>query len=53
MANKVVVLFSGQGAQKVGMGKDLVEAFPSAKALFKKADAALGRSLSTMWCSEL
>ncbi len=48
MANKVVVLFSGQGAQKVGMGKDLVEAFPSAKALFKKADAALGRSLSTV-----
>lgn len=48
MANKVVVLFSGQGAQKVGMGKDLVEAFPSAKALFDKADTALGRSLSTV-----
>jgi [acyl-carrier-protein] S-malonyltransferase len=48
MANKVVVLFSGQGAQKVGMGKDLVEAYPSAKALFDKADAALGRSLSSV-----
>ena len=48
MANKVVVLFSGQGAQKVGMGKDLVETFPSAKALFDKADAALGRSLSSV-----
>ncbi|MGJ8673699.1 ACP S-malonyltransferase [Rubritalea sp.] len=48
MANKVVVLFSGQGAQKVGMGKDLVEAYPSAKALFNKADAALGRSLSSV-----
>jgi len=48
MANKVVVLFSGQGAQKVGMGKDLVETFPRAKALFDKADAALGRSLSSV-----
>ncbi|MFT5881770.1 MAG: [acyl-carrier-protein] S-malonyltransferase [Crocinitomicaceae bacterium] len=48
MANKVVVLFSGQGAQKVGMGKDLVETFHSAKALFDKADAALGRSLSSV-----
>ena len=48
MANKVVVLFSGQGAQKVGMGKDLVEAFPVAKELFDKADAALDRSLSSV-----
>jgi [acyl-carrier-protein] S-malonyltransferase len=40
--NKVVLLFSGQGAQKVGMGKDLVEAYPSAKALFEKADSVLG-----------
>lgn len=46
MSKKVVVLFSGQGAQKVGMGKDLAEAFPSAKALFEKADAALGFPLS-------
>lgn len=44
--NKVVLLFSGQGAQKVGMGKDLVEAYPSAKALFEKADSVLGRSLT-------
>ncbi len=42
----VVILFSGQGAQKVGMGKDIVDAFPVAKELFDKADASLGYSLS-------
>jgi [acyl-carrier-protein] S-malonyltransferase len=44
--SKAVLLFSGQGAQKVGMGQDLVEAYPGAKALFEKADAVLGRSLT-------
>lgn len=46
LMSKVVLLFSGQGAQKVGMGKDLVEAYPSAKAMFEKADEVLGRSLT-------
>ncbi|MDP0490163.1 MAG: ACP S-malonyltransferase [Verrucomicrobiota bacterium JB023] len=41
-----VLLFAGQGAQKVGMGKDLIEASPKAKALFEKADEVLGRDLS-------
>ncbi|MEM6770737.1 MAG: ACP S-malonyltransferase, partial [Bacteroidota bacterium] len=41
-----VVLFSGQGAQKVGMGKDIVEEYPQARELFNQADAALGFSLS-------
>lgn len=43
---KAVLLFSGQGAQKVGMGQDLAEAFPAARALFDQADAALGRPLT-------
>ena len=44
--SKAVLLFSGQAAQKVGMGKDLIEAYPSAKALFEKADSVLNRSLT-------
>lgn len=39
-------LFPGQGAQKVGMARDLYNAFPEAAAVFDEADAALGRSLS-------
>ncbi len=46
MSKKVVLLFSGQGAQKVGMGKDLAEAYPAVKALFDQADQALGFPLS-------
>jgi [acyl-carrier-protein] S-malonyltransferase len=48
MSKQVVLLFSGQGAQKVGMGKDLAEAFPAVKALFDQADAALGFSLTSV-----
>jgi [acyl-carrier-protein] S-malonyltransferase len=46
MPKKVGLLFAGQGAQAVGMGKDLAGAFPEAAALFEKADAILGRPLS-------
>ena len=35
---KAAFVFSGQGAQQVGMGKDLVEKFPVAADIFKKAD---------------
>jgi [acyl-carrier-protein] S-malonyltransferase len=44
--SKIALLFSGQGAQSVGMGKDLVEASPAARALFDRADATLARPLS-------
>ena len=40
------IVFAGQGAQAVGMGKDLADAYPECKALFNKADEALGYSLS-------
>ena len=39
-------LFPGQGAQQVGMGRDLYEAYPEAAAVFDEADAAIGRGLS-------
>ncbi len=43
---KAVLLFPGQGAQKVGMGHDLYDSFPAARAMMDKADAALGFSLT-------
>ncbi len=42
----VVLLFSGQGAQKVGMGKDFHEASATARGIFRQADEALGFDLS-------
>lgn len=44
----VVLLFPGQGSQKPGMGKDLHDAFPTARQVFEAADAALATSLSTL-----
>ena len=44
--SKTALLFAGQGAQVVGMGKDLAEKFPSAKAWFDRAHAALGCDLA-------
>ena len=46
----VALLFPGQGSQFVGMGRDLAERFPLARATFEEADATLGLGLSAlMW----
>lgn len=44
----IVLLFPGQGSQKPGMGKDLAESFPEARAVFERADAVLGAPLSRL-----
>ena len=41
-------VFPGQGAQAVGMGKDLAEAYPAAAAVFEEVDEALGEKLSAL-----
>lgn len=41
-------VFPGQGAQTIGMGKALAEAYPEARAVFDEVDEALGEKLSTL-----
>lgn len=41
-------VFPGQGAQTIGMGKALADAYPAAKAVFDEVDEALGEKLSTL-----
>jgi [acyl-carrier-protein] S-malonyltransferase len=48
LAVDVVLLFPGQGSQKPGMGKDLADAFPLAKAVFGEVDAAIGADISRL-----
>ncbi|NNF92533.1 MAG: ACP S-malonyltransferase [Boseongicola sp.] len=46
-------VFPGQGAQTIGMGRDLADAYPAAKAVFDEVDEALGESLSSLiWDGE-
>jgi len=40
--------FPGQGSQVVGMGRDLAQAYPAAKAVFEEVDEALGEALSSL-----
>ncbi len=44
----IALVFPGQGSQKPGMAKDLVDAHPAAADVFRAADAALGFPLSTL-----
>lgn len=46
--SKTALLFAGQGAQAIGMGRDLAEKYPSAKGWFDRANAALGYDLAAV-----
>src|SRR3954470_11508350 len=46
--SKTALLFAGQGAQVVGMGRDFAENFPSAKNWFERANAAVGYDLASI-----
>jgi len=48
MSKRIALLFAGQGAQQVGMGKDLAEKYPASRAIFEKADSLLGRPISRL-----
>ncbi|MEM9755222.1 MAG: ACP S-malonyltransferase, partial [Pseudomonadota bacterium] len=47
-------IFPGQGAQTIGMGRDLAERYPDARSVFERVDAALAEPLSALiWDGEI
>ncbi len=48
MSKRIAFVFPGQGSQAVGMGADVAAASPAARALFERADRALGFALSAL-----
>jgi [acyl-carrier-protein] S-malonyltransferase len=48
MMRKTALLFAGQGAQVVGMGRDLAESFPTARACFDRSRSVLGGDLPSI-----
>ncbi|MEQ1861745.1 MAG: ACP S-malonyltransferase [Chthoniobacteraceae bacterium] len=48
MSKRIALLFAGQGAQQVGMGRDLAEKYPAAREVFASADTILGRPVSKL-----
>ncbi len=47
-------VFPGQGAQSIGMGQELAEQYPVARAVFEEVDEALGENLSALiWAGDL
>jgi [acyl-carrier-protein] S-malonyltransferase len=50
----IAFVFPGQGAQTIGMGQALAQAYPAAQAVFDEVDDALGEKLSTLiWSGDI